>query len=87
MKNYFTDEQVEDCINKVSGNDLILSVPRLKALMNLAVETAIGDVVAYEYHIPTEIDGWSSVELSRNELDVPKDTIITNLYSVKELDN
>ncbi|HEY0842429.1 hypothetical protein [Methylotenera sp.] len=89
-KNYFSAEQFKDIANKADLPFEHLTdyyLQKLKDAMNLAVETAIGDVVAYEYHIPTEFDGWSRVELSRNELDVTKDTIITNLYSVKELDN
>lgn len=89
-KNYFTDEQVREMVKK---SEILFEhrnksyMDKLKALMNLAVETAIGEEVAYQYDTPTGIDGLSRIELSRNKLNAPKDTTITQLYSVKELEN
>ena len=93
-KNYFTDEQMEaiyaESIQVESDSyegQFILTQNQLKALMNLAVGTAIGEEVAYQYDTPTGVDGLSRIELSRNKLNAPKDTTITQLYSVKELEN
>ena len=88
-KNYFTDEQVKEALEKLGMRRPFSShsLQHYKNLMNLAVEAAIGEEVAYQYEIPSEFDGWSMVELSRNKLIVPKDTTITQLYSVKELEN
>jgi hypothetical protein len=99
-KNYFTDEQLNAIHKEIcrledleSGTSLPVhplnnvETANLRRIYNLAVEAAIGDVVAYQYDIPTEVDGWSRIELSRHKLNVPKDTTITQLYSVKELEN
>lgn len=87
-KNYFTDEQVREIYYMEAGDSIEIGAFEFyKNLFNKAVEMAIGEVVAYQYEIPSEFDGWSMVELSRNKLDVTKDTIITKLYSVKELEN
>ena len=89
-KNYFTDEQVREMVKK---SEILFEhrnksyMDKLKALMNLAVETAIGEEVAYQYDTPTGVDGLSRIELSRNKLNAPKDTTITQLYSVNELEN
>lgn len=97
-KNYFTDEQVSRMAESVGADLSMLTYDemntvvaftesQLKSLMNLAVETAIGEEVAYQYDTPTGVDGLSRIELSRNKLNAPKDTTITQLYSVKELEN
>lgn len=89
MKNYFTDSQVKEALEKLGMRRPFSShsLQHYKNLMNLAVETAIGEEVAYQYDTPTGIDGLSRIQLSRNKLNAPKDTTITQLYSVKELEN
>lgn len=72
-KNYFTDEQVEELVNKIGDTPLYncefvtLTPQELKALMNLAVEAAIGEAFG---HVKSD-DG---------NYEIP-------LYSVKELEN
>lgn len=82
MKNYFTDEQVKDIAHKVDGYGLIegwmqLSDIELKALMNLAVEKAIGDRLL----VTGEFMHKKMAEELRN---LPHGL---SLYSVKELEN
>lgn len=87
-KNYFTDEQIKEIYYSEAGDSIeIGAFDFYKGLFNKAVEEAIGEPLAYQYDIPSEFDGWSMVELSRNKLNVHKDTTITPLYSVQELEN
>lgn len=87
-KNYFTDEQVREIYYMEAGDSIEIGAFEFyKNLFNKAVEMAIGEVVAYQYEIPTGVDGLSRIALSRNKLNAPKDTTITQLYSVKELEN
>jgi hypothetical protein len=98
MKNYFTDEQLQEMINStdLKGRDVIHSdycdgITRedLLALMNLAVSTAIGEPVAF-------INNESIWRLKRGGNDskgtVPvhaKPSRVTKepLYTIKELPN
>lgn len=84
-KNYFTDEQVREMVKK---SEILFEhrnksyMDKLKAIMNLAVETAIGEEVAWvgEGDIPT-------LEKTRAEYWKKNGWECTPLYSVKELEN
>lgn len=81
-KNYFTDEHVKE-IAKQSGllfehrNECYIK--KLKALMNLAVETAIGEPAG---ELNVDYQGFVSY---KNKTNLPEG--YHNLYSVKELEN
>ena len=91
MSNYFTKESaLKIALNTqvpFSSNDeqYIFNTAQIQALMNLAVETAIGEPVRYQRFNPTH--GW--VEVSVEDLahyeKMKQD--VRELYSVKELDN
>lgn len=93
-KNYFTDEQVKEIAHKVDGYGLVeggifLSDTELKALMNLAVDTAIGEPVAWIEKRDSRSYG---SDLYNNDIDyfnpdIEKLEPNDKLYSVKELDN
>jgi hypothetical protein len=95
-KNYFTDEQVKklgwDNCNAAYGKldtDIRyeFTEEQLKALMNLAVEVAIGEPVAYT--IESELYGASyntGLFWPKDCNHVPERANIS-LYSVKELEN
>lgn len=97
-KNYFTDEQVKnlgwDCSGQMSrvGDGTykyIITLSELKALMNLAVETAIGEPVGY---VHKEIPGrWLNDERKENaytHLYQSEQALATSpAYFIKELEN
>lgn len=78
-KNYFTDEQVK-AIAKKSGIDIsyLGYFHELKRLMNLAVEAAIGEAVAF-----VDVDANGGAQMVGKVLTYDGDP----LYSVKELEN
>lgn len=93
-KNYFTDSQVKEIalqICEVTNKQTHDGSPiyeftenRLKALMNLAVETAIGEPVAYT----DEYEDFMSKDTYKRYCEHGWSIFCkTQLYSVKELDN
>ncbi len=87
-KNYFTDKQVEELVNKIGDTPLYncefvtLTPQELKALMNLAVEEAIGEPIGA---INTE-----SNSICRWHFHFSHEDYVHRfnpLYSVKELEN
>ncbi|PPC95681.1 MAG: hypothetical protein CTY32_08355 [Methylotenera sp.] len=81
-KNYFTNEQIK-ALSKKSGIDIsyLGYFHELKRLMNLAVETAIGEPIVHLWE--NEPNG--DAVYSDNTQPKPSDAI--PLYSVKELEN
>ena len=87
-KNYFTDAQVKELalqICEVTNKQTHDGSPiyeftenRLKALMNLAVEAAIGEAYLNVDHSMTQNVRWIKVNNLKDK---------TPLYSVKELEN
>lgn len=83
-KNYFTDEQVKQILQKVETNGNYVTVSDYKALMNLAVEVAIGNPKAQAYiNFQNECEQIEWFEGHNIKVD---DEFIP-LYSVKELEN
>jgi hypothetical protein len=86
-KNYFTDEQVKEIVDMLRikyGADIGMGVGAIhfyKSLMNLAVESAIGEKLAFRVE---HFDG--EYELNFNET-WQKVKEQFPLYSVKELEN
>lgn len=84
-KNYFTDEQVKGILKIWATSKHNDPIKKFKNIMNLAVEEAIGDVVAEVKFM--SVDGDSrigGVLWYGNKYNTP---INTPLYSVKELEN
>ena len=86
-KNYFTDKQVEELVNKIGDTPLYncefvtLTPQELKALMNLAVEAAIGEKVGF---LIKHFDGEYELDFNETWQKVKEQL---PLYSVKELEN
>jgi hypothetical protein len=95
-KNYFTDEQVKQLVPALKNQDynpnfegtfVTLGSEELKSLMNLAVETAIGEPYGYEAKTTDgEIELVYQQAVQKYNL-VREEDIIRPLYSVKELEN
>lgn len=84
MKNYFSDEQVKELSNKAEINSKVWH-DRLKNLMNLAVETAIGEPVGIfkgEFGVDVNRNMWFK---SKAIGALPK--LGAELHSIQELDN
>lgn len=92
-KNYFTDEQVK-ALAKKSGIDIsyLGYFHELKRLMNLAVETAIGESVLRidpneKFKVLGELIGGNQVVVNATTTKVNWGYHTQPLYSVKELEN
>lgn len=83
MKNYFTDSQVKEALEKLGMRRPFSShsLQHYKNLMNLAVETAIGEKVGF---LIKHFDGEYELDFNETWQKVKEQL---PLYSVKELEN
>ena len=79
-KNYFTDSQVKEALEKLGMRRPFSShsLQHYKNLMNLAVETAIGEPYLHVDYSKIQNVNWIKVNNCKDN---------TPLYSIKELDN
>ena len=83
--NYFTDEQVKEFLRKLGFINLyeVASVSQLRALMNLAVETAIGEPVA-EVNTLEDFDTGDDIN-TINAFGIEELEHQTPLYTIKKV--
>jgi hypothetical protein len=88
--NYFTDQQVRSAAEKGIGKDwdVFTTLDEVRALMNLAVSTAIGEPKAWVAFADNEnLRIWTSKKDQVVRLSEQVNFPLNPLYAVKELPN